>query len=123
MRGRPWSGPHRRILDPDRVLERVRVKARPPFDEVQVLVGTLEVGLWREIRHVDDQRLALPPAARIPPPLADVRRKMRSVGDRDEAIPPLSLPRVVENRELSAGLHDATETAEIRQGGAQTTLP
>src|SRR5262249_52343122 len=39
----PRSGPRRRIVDGDGVLERVRVEARPPFDEVEVFVRALKV--------------------------------------------------------------------------------
>src|ERR1700730_7224813 len=47
---------------------------------------------------------------------------MRSRGDRNDTLPPLSLPHVIENRDLSGRLHDATEAAEIWQGGGHATL-
>src|SRR6185503_21057119 len=47
---RPRPRPGGRILDRDGVLDRVRVEACPSFDEVQVLLGSLKVGLGAEIR-------------------------------------------------------------------------
>src|SRR2546426_983741 len=47
---------------------------------------------------------------------------MRRRGDRDDALPALSLTDVIENRDLLTRLHDATEAAEIWQGGVHTTL-
>src|SRR5882672_4403384 len=47
---------------------------------------------------------------------------MRRGGDRDDALPALSLTHVIENRDLSTRLHDPTEAAEIWQGGVHTTL-
>ena len=53
----------RRLFDRDDILERVRVEPCPAFDEVQVLAGAAEVACVREIGDVDDECLALPPAA------------------------------------------------------------
>jgi hypothetical protein len=56
----PRFRPRRGILERHGILERVRVEACPPFDEVQVFAGSLEVGLGGEIGDVDDQRIAFP---------------------------------------------------------------
>ena len=100
-RHRPRLRPHRGILDRGRVLERLRVEARPPFHEVEILVRPLEIRLGREVRHIDNQRVALPATARVPPPETDAGGKMRRRGDRDDPLPALSLTHVVENRDLS----------------------
>ena len=50
---------------------------RPALDEVQVLARARDIGLRAEVRHVDDQRVALPMPARIAVPLADVGRQVR----------------------------------------------
>src|SRR5436309_3129669 len=89
---------------------------------MQVLAGSLEVPPRGEIADVDDQRIGLPPAARVPPRMADGRRKMRPPVYRDDTVPPLSLTRVVENRHRSRRLHDLTEPAEIWQDGCHTTF-
>ena len=47
---------------------------------------------------------------------------MRRRGDRDDALPALSLTDVIENRDLPTRLHDPTEAAEVWQGGVHTTL-
>src|SRR3989442_15998130 len=93
---------------------------------MQVLAGPLEGRLGGEIGHIDDQRIALPAATRIPPPLPDVRRQMRPVGHGDNALPPLPLTRIVENRNGPGRLHNLQEktsgAAKIGQDGRHTTL-
>ena len=74
LRG-PGACPRRRILDRDHILEGVCVTTRPALDEMQVLAGILKVEIRFEIGDIDDQRVALPPAARVPKGLA------RPVGD------------------------------------------
>src|SRR5258705_4230806 len=122
----PRFRPRRGILDGDRVLDRVRVNACPPFDQVQVLLGTLEVGLGAEIGHIDHECPAFPAAARVAPPLADVRRQMRAAGHGDGALPSLPLAGVVEDRHAPGRLHDLQEEAgvatEIRQCGGHAPL-
>src|SRR5262249_29243094 len=73
---RPGLRPHGRILDRDGITKRFRVDAHPPFNEVQILVRPLEIRLRREIRDIDDQRLAVPATARVTPPEPDAGRKM-----------------------------------------------
>ena len=51
----PRFSPRGRVFDGDRVLDRVRVHACPSFDQVQVLLGALEVGLGTEIGHIDHE--------------------------------------------------------------------
>ena len=111
----PRFRPRRRILDRHGVLERLRVHARPAFDQVQVLARALEVDLRREVRDVDDQRVAFPVAARVAEPLPDRRREVRALLDRDDALPPLALADVVEDRHGSGRLHDPAVAAEVGQ--------
>jgi len=68
----PGLRPHRRILDRNLVIERLRVGAREALDDMQVLVGSSVVALGAEIGDVDDQRITLPATARVPPLLSDV---------------------------------------------------
>src|SRR5262249_54978666 len=63
-----------------------------------------------------------PAAARVTPPEADARGKMRRRGDWDNSLPALALPRVIENRQLAAGLHNPAEAAKVRQRCAQAPL-
>src|SRR5712691_10302474 len=119
---RPRPRPYRRVLDRHGVLDRLLVDARPSFHEMQVLMGSVEVRLGREVGDVHDQRIAIPPPARVSPPEPDVGRQMRRRRDRDHTLPPLSLPGVVENRNLSARLYDATEPGEVRQRRNHTPL-
>src|SRR3989441_10423482 len=111
----PRSRPRRRILDRNGVFERLRVGPGPAFDEVQVLPRSLEVRLRAEIGDVDHERVALPAATRVSPPLPHVRREMRAAGDRDRARPALPLTHIVENRYRSGRLDDPAVAREIRQ--------
>src|SRR5262249_25193805 len=56
----PRSGPVRRVVYRDDICDRVQFKTRPPFDEMQIFVRSLKIRFRREIRDVDDQRVALP---------------------------------------------------------------
>src|SRR5439155_23644150 len=79
-----------------------------------------------EARHVDTQRVALPSTPRIAPPLMQVRGEMRAVRQRDDTLPGLSLPGVVEDRHAAPRLHDLREeagaAAEVRQTHGHTPL-
>src|SRR5438128_1341274 len=119
---RPRLRPRRRIVDRDDILQRVGVDTRPAFDQVQVLARSLEVGLRAEIRHVDNERLALPAPPRVSPPEPDVRGEMRLCGQRNDPLPSLSLTRVVENRDGAGRLHDLAESTEIGKEAGQTAL-
>ena len=94
---------------------------------MQVLAGTLVVGLGTEIGDVDDQGVTLPLSTRVPPPLADVRGQMRTVGHGDNARPTLALAGVIEHRYCSRRLHNLQEetddAAEIGQTRRHTPLP
>src|SRR5207244_12605931 len=60
--GGPRSRPRGRVVNGDDILDRVRVETRPPFHEMQIMVSSLKIGFRREIRDVNDQRVALPTA-------------------------------------------------------------
>src|SRR5215470_3273658 len=124
--GGPRPCPHSRVFDSDLVCKRVRSGRRPTLDQVQVFTRPLEVGLRAEIRHVDDERVALPVSARIAIPLTDAARQVRAPIHDDVALPPLALTDIVEDRDATRGLHDAAEAAntpaELRQPGGQAAV-
>src|SRR5260221_6842623 len=70
----PWPRPHGWIFDRDLVREGLWPGARPVLNQVQVLARPLEIGFRTEVGHVDHKRVALPMAARVAEPLADVSR-------------------------------------------------
>src|SRR5204863_4834627 len=94
----------------------VRVNSSEPLDEMQVLAGSLIVGLRREVGDVDDERVAVPVAARVAMPLADVRGKMRRAGDWNHA-----LPAFIEDRDRAGRLHDLLH-AEVRKPAGEASL-
>src|SRR6516164_6685216 len=61
----PGPGPHGLIFDRDLVCEGLWPRARPSFNEMQVLARPLEIGFRTEVGHVDHQRVALPVTARV----------------------------------------------------------
>jgi hypothetical protein len=71
--GGPRPCPLRWIVDRDLVAERPGPRPRPTLDQVQVFTRPLEVSLRAEIRHVDDEGVALPVPAGVAVPLADPR--------------------------------------------------
>ena len=100
LRG-PGACPRRRILDRDGVLERVGVTRGPALDEMQVLAGVLKVEIRFEIDDIDDERIAVPSAARVPKRLADMWWEMRPVRHRDDPLEALALADVIVNRDDS----------------------
>src|SRR5512132_3230036 len=93
---------------------------------MQVFVRSLEIRLRREVRDVNDQRVALPTASRVAPPLANGRGKVRGRSDRDLAKASLARAEVVIDRHHAGSLHDSTESAneitKIRKRAAETAL-
>src|ERR1700730_16681511 len=122
----PWPRPHGRIFDLDLVFERGRAGPRPAFDQMQVLARSLEIGLRTEVRHVDDEGVALPAATRVAIPLADVGRQMRAPVHDDVPLPPLALAHVVEDRDAALCLHDppvaAGPAAKLGQSAGQAAV-
>ena len=59
----PWSRPRRRVVNGDHILDGVRVETRPPFHQMQIFVSSLKIEFRREIRDVDDERVAVPMAS------------------------------------------------------------
>src|SRR5215470_13098573 len=111
--GGPRPRPHGRILSGHHIFERRRPGPCPTLHQVQVLARTLVIGLGTEVRHVDNERIALPAAARVAVPLAYVGRQVRAPAHDDVALPPLPLTDVVENRDAARRLHDAAEAAIV----------
>src|SRR5438093_8670536 len=62
---RPRACEGGRILDGDAVRQQIGPGPGVPLGQMQVFARSLEIGLVREIRHLDDERVALPPAARV----------------------------------------------------------
>ena len=89
---------------------------------MQVLARALEFPLRTEIRDVDNERVSLPPAARIAVPEADVGCSVLAAVHGHHANKPLSLSRIVINAHLSRRLHDLIDGAEIRKKPGETTL-
>src|SRR2546426_5253070 len=93
---------------------------------MQVLAGSLEVRLWREIGDVDNQCPPLQMTAGVSPPRAQIGGQMRTAGNRYDALPSLPLARVIENRDGSRRLHNLREktsdTPEVGQNRAHATL-
>ena len=111
--GGPRPRPHGRVFGGHHVFERRRPGPRPTLDEVQVLARALVIGLGTEVRHVDDERVALPVTARVAVPLADVRRQVRAPVHDDVALPPLALTDVVVDRDAARRLDDPAEAAVV----------
>src|SRR5439155_21702751 len=99
-----------------------RTGARLAFDQMQVHARYQEGGLWYEIGDIDHQSFAVPSAARIAKALRDRARKMRTACDEDNALPPLALSHVIENRHGSWRLYDPPEAGEIGQDRGHATL-
>src|SRR2546423_3753085 len=109
----PRPRPNGRIFNRDLVREGRWPSARPALNQVQVLARSKDIGFRTEVGHVDHERVALPMAARVPEPLADVGRQMGASVHDDVALPPLSLTHVVEDRDAARGLHDPAEAAGV----------
>src|SRR4029077_8142595 len=72
--GRPGSRPSGGVIDGELVLDGVLVGTREVFGNFQRIgIGVLKCGARAEIRGLDDERIALPMAAGITVPLADIR--------------------------------------------------
>src|SRR5262249_54360404 len=105
-----------RIFDGRDVFKRVRPGASPPFDEVQTFARAPVVGFWTEVRHVDDERIALPSTARVAEPLANVGRQVRTAVHDDIALPALALASCVGDGNAAGCLHDPPEAAPTVAG-------
>src|SRR5258706_1984664 len=114
----PGPDPHGRIFDCDLVCEGHWPRARPTLNEMQVLARPKGIGFRTEVGHVNHQRVALPMAARVAEPLADVGRQVGAPVHDNVALPPLPLTHVVKHRNAARCLHDPAETA----GGAAKFL-
>src|SRR5205085_10517684 len=105
----PRLRPYRRVFAPDFVCERLRLGTGPALGHVQGLPRALKIGFRTKVRDVDHERIALPTAARVAVPLADVGRQMRTSVHDDVALPSLALTHVVEDRYAARCLHDPAE--------------
>src|SRR3989442_14224427 len=99
----PRSRPRRLIGNRELVVEFDRSDAVPAFNQMQVPAGSFKVRPVAEIRGLDNQRVALPTATRVPQPLADPLVEMRTPVQRDDA----SLVHLfLENGHVTRSLHD-----------------
>ena len=89
----PRAREDRRVLDRGLIHDRVGCRAREALDDAQVLVAQAvqpadaEAALLveLEVARLDDERVALEPAARVADPLRDGRRSVRPAVERDDA--------------------------------------
>ena len=88
----PWPGPRVGIVNRKLVEDPVGAHAREAFDDMQGGTRSLERGPVGEIRRVDDERVALPAAARVAGPLPDVFRDVRPPVGRDQTRRGCQLP-------------------------------
>src|SRR6185312_15940902 len=68
----PCPAPCVRIVNRELIEDRVGAHAREALDDVQSRARSLERRLLGEIRRVDNQRVAFPPAARVASPTPNV---------------------------------------------------
>src|SRR5207253_4219494 len=81
----PRRGPRRRVVHRELVFEDLRPDAREALGEPQVLVRPREIALRREVRRVDDERVAFPVSARVAVPAADAGVEVRAAVERNDA--------------------------------------
>src|SRR5262245_56109457 len=87
---------------------------------MEILAGAPVLGFGSEIRHVDDQRVAFPPASRIAPPLAQLGRRMWCRRDRDHTLVTLSLEEVIVECHGRRRLDDPAVPTEFGQTATKT---
>src|SRR5215467_8075887 len=80
----PSPGKRRGIVDREPVEDRLRANACEPLDHMQILSGSSESGLACKIGRVDNQRISLPMADRVPHPLPDIRWQVRAAVQWDD---------------------------------------
>src|SRR5207244_11156826 len=81
----PWPVPRRRIFNGELIDQRIGIGAAETLGKLQILAASSERILVRKILRFDDERVAVPAAARVPLPKMDVLWKMRTVIQRDHA--------------------------------------
>jgi hypothetical protein len=86
-----------RIIDRELVLKLSRASPRPALDHMQILPRTLKISLRTEVRHIDDESIPLPMAARLANH-ADTGRQMRAPVPDNVPLPLWPLAHVVEHR-------------------------
>src|SRR4030095_9948876 len=105
--GGPRLLPCRAVIHRDDVLQVVGSDTCETFDEMQVLARALIVGFRREVRHINDERVAFPVTSGVAMPLPDLRWDMWGSGHRYDALPPF-----LENRRGARRLHDLLRSEE-----------
>src|SRR5262249_15201700 len=83
-RERPRLRPRGRIIERDRPLDLVGADRLEPFDETQLLARSAVGRLRQEVRGLDDQRAAVPAAARVAHVRFDLRPDVLASVERDD---------------------------------------
>src|SRR4030095_7397538 len=99
----PGCGKCFRIVDGELVEQRVRIHAAKSFGEPHVLACSPESGPVGEISGLDDERVAVPVAARITFQLTDALWKWRTVIQWNDAD---VMDHFYENSHISCALHN-----------------
>src|SRR5262249_49831889 len=110
---RPWSRVNRRIIDRHLIVDRVGVEPGEPLDDTRFRAGAenddaqhpvdgpvVDVGV---VGGFDAKRAAIPPAARVPQPLLNLRAHMRTSVERND---PHVMDHLHGNHDVSRRLQD-----------------
>ena len=100
---RPRRRPDGRVGQGDFVADRLRRDAGEPLRQPKVPVGAEHAPLRREVRGLDHQGLAFPPAAGVAVPLPDPAGQRRPAVERDDAG---VVDRLHDERDVSGRLED-----------------
>jgi len=94
--------PRLRIVDGETIEQGVGVHARKPLDDMQLFARALELCLVREVRGIDDERIALPVPNGVAHPFPDGRRYMLGIHADD----PNVMHHLDEDHDRRRRLHD-----------------
>src|SRR5262249_38522043 len=81
----PWFCKRVRIVDRELVQKRVGIKPLETFGQPHIFARATESSAVREVRRLDDERVAFPMASRVSFQLANLLRKMRPVFEWNDA--------------------------------------
>ena len=105
---RPRLRERGRVVNGDRVVDRVGANPREAFDQPQRLARSPEVGLVREVRHLDNQRVAFPVTAGVTQILTDTLADVRtSIHGNDARL----VDHLVRDDDEARALNDADDVA------------
>src|SRR6188508_574827 len=101
--GSPGLRPGGGIFDRESIEERVFSRAGEAFDQAHLFARTLKAGFLCEVRRFDDERIAFPVATGTSRKLTHIRRKRRTLVQRDDAS---FVKHLDEDQDISVELHD-----------------